>query len=155
MYNHTPSNYVCPICLAVKGIESDETMIKQPDIFFRDEKVMAVINSKFVSQNEGHVIIVPLEHYEHIYDLPDEIASHILIIAKKISLAMKQTRKCEGIMLLQNNEPASGQHALHYHLHIFPRFTEDHIYHEMQNARVSTPKERLRFANELRKTLHL
>jgi histidine triad (HIT) family protein len=155
MYNHTPSNYVCPICLAVKGVENDATMIKQADIFFRDEKVMALINSKFVGKNEGHVIVVPIEHYEHIYDLPDEIASHILVIAKRIAVAMKKTRNCEGIMMLQNNEPASGQHAFHYHLHLFPRFTNDQIYGEMEKARVSKPEERIVFSNELKKTLQL
>ena len=32
MFNNAPENYKCPICLGVKGIESDDTYIKQSDI---------------------------------------------------------------------------------------------------------------------------
>ena len=71
MYNHAPQEYKCPICLAIEGIESEDTMMKQDDIFYRDDLVMAVINSKFVGNNPGHAIVVPLKHYENLYELPE------------------------------------------------------------------------------------
>ena len=59
MFNHAPENYICPICLAVKGIKSDDTWIVQNDIVYQDEVVMALVSSKFVKGNEGHVLVVP------------------------------------------------------------------------------------------------
>ena len=60
MYNHTPREYKCPICLAVEGIEGEDTMMKQDDVFYRDDLVMAVIGSKFVGNNPGHATLFPL-----------------------------------------------------------------------------------------------
>jgi histidine triad (HIT) family protein len=151
MYNHAPKNYKCPICLAINDIENKDTMICQEDIFYRDDFVMALINSKFVKKNSGHVIVVPIKHYENIYELPDNEAKRIIQVAKKISIALKKIRNCNGVMMLQNNEPASDQHAFHYHLHIFPRFDGDQIHKNMLNTRISTPEERKPYADKLRK----
>ncbi len=37
MHNHAPTNYQCPICLAIEGIENENTWIKPADIFYRDD----------------------------------------------------------------------------------------------------------------------
>ncbi|MFA4817377.1 MAG: HIT family protein [Parcubacteria group bacterium] len=153
MYNHAPENYKCPICLAVKGIENEDTMIKQADIVYKDDLVTIFIGSKFIKNNPGHPIIVPNTHYENFYELSDDVACHIIKIAKKVALALKTARKCEGITITQNNEPVGNQHAFHYHLHVFPRFTDDELYKNMIDTVVSTPEERIKYAEELRKYL--
>lgn len=150
MFNHAPKDYKCPICIAVDGVESEDTMMKQEDIFYKDDLVMAVVNSKFVGNNPGHIIIVPLQHYENIFDLPEGTANRINKVAKAVAIALKEVRKCDGVMLQQNNEPASGQHAFHYHLHIFPRFNDDHIHEHMMSARVSTAEERRQYSQPLK-----
>lgn len=150
MFNHAPENYRCPICLAVNEIENEDTMIRQDDIFYRDDLVMAIISSKFIDSNPGHVIIVPLKHYENIYDLPEEEAERIIKVAKAMAIALKEVRKCDGVMLEQNNEPASGQHAFHFHLHLFPRFDNDLLHKNMDKARVSTPEERKQYSLAMR-----
>lgn len=142
MYNHAPKDYKCPICIAVQGIENEDTMMKQDDIFYRDDLVMAVINSKFVKNNEGHAIVVPIKHYENLYELPYEEAKQIMKVAKEVAIATKNLRKCDGVMIQQNNEPASGQHAFHYHMHVFPRFEGDEFWQNQSNFRVSDPEER-------------
>ena len=153
MYNHAPENYKCPICLGVNGIESEATMLKQADIIYKDDHVCAFVNSKFVGNNPGHVIVVPNGHFENLYDMTEEVLSRVIIMSKKIAIAMKKARNCDGVMIQQNNEPASNQHAFHYHMHIFPRFDGDEIYQFMNNARVSDPQERIAYAEELRKFL--
>ncbi len=150
MYNHGPKNYKCPICLALQGIESEDTMMMQDDIFYRDALVSAAINSKFVGNNPGHVIIIPNKHFENFYNLPAEENNQIMKVAKLVALALKDLRGCQGISLQQNNEPAAGQHAFHYHLHIFPRFDNDQLLNNMENVRISLPSERLVYAIELR-----
>jgi histidine triad (HIT) family protein len=151
MFNHAPPDYICPICLAVQGIESTNTMIKQDDIFYRDDTVMAVINSKFIGNNPGHVIVAPLKHYENPYELPENESSHIVKISKEVAIALKEVRKCDGVTIQQNNEPASGQHAFHYHMHVFPRFDDDHFWENQQNARIASDEERKPYSSTLRK----
>lgn len=151
MYNHAPENYKCPICLAIDGIENDDTWIKQADIVFRDEIATVFIGSKFIKNNPGHPIIVPNIHYENFYDLPLDVVCHILEIGQKVTVALKIVRKCEGITITQNNEPVGDQHAFHYHLHIFPRFAGDELYKNMTDAAVSAPEERIKYADDLKK----
>ena len=149
MYNHAPPDYQCVLCLPAQGIESEVTMMKQVDIFYKDDLVMAAVNSKFIDTNPGHVIIFPINHYENIYDMPDEISARVAKVAKQVAVALKKTRQCDGITTQQNNEPASGQHAFHYHFHLFPRFTSDKLY-SGSPVHVATPKERLPYAEALR-----
>lgn len=81
--------------------------------------------------------------------MPAEVDQQIMKIAKRVAVALKDLRKCEGITLQQNNEPDGGQHALHYHMHIFPRYKDDKLLENMSNVRISLPSERLDYANEL------
>lgn len=153
MHNHAPENYKCPICPAVNGIENDDTWIKQADVVYKDNIATVFIASKFVKNNAGHPIVVPNTHYENFYDLPEDVACHIMKIAKKVAIALKTVRKCEGITLCQNNEPAGDQHAFHYHLHIFPRFSGDNLYGNMTDGSFAPPEKRTAYAEELKKLL--
>lgn len=151
MHNHAPENYACPICLAINGVENDETWITQGDIFYRDDLVMGFISSKAIKGNEGHPLIVPLKHFENLYDLPHDYAHRIIEIAKKVALALKETQTCDGVTLLQNNEPAGDQHAFHYHLHVVPRFVNDSFHEELWKAEKSEPEDRIAHAEMLRR----
>lgn len=151
MFNHAPNDYKCPICLCVAGIENEDTFIKQDDIVYKDDLVTAFIGSFFVGNNPGHVIVVPNEHYENIYDLPQKESHRILDIAKLVAIGLKETRKCTGVTTLQNNEPDGDQHAFHYHLHVFPRFENDDLRANMHNSTKSEPVERKPYADALKK----
>lgn len=153
MYNHAPENYKCPICIAINGQENDDTLIRQDDIFYKDESVTAFIGSFFIGKNSGHPIIVPNVHYENVYDIPAEVGAHIFSVTKRVAVAVRNTYDCEGISTLQNNEPIGGQHAFHYHLHVFPRYENDDLHVNMNNKRSTTPGERLQYAEKLRSYL--
>ena len=150
MYNHASEDYICPLCLTAQGTESEYTMALQDDIVYRDELVFAMVNSKFVGKNPGHVIVVPLEHYENIYDLPSEVGHRVHDVARQMALALKATRDCDGVMTQQNNEPASGQHAFHFHFHVFPRFNGDELDKNMTQAWVASPEERKPYSGQLK-----
>lgn len=149
MFNNAPLDYKCPICLAINGIENENTWIKQKDIFYRDDLVMGFISSMSIGGNEGHPLIVPNEHYENIYDLPKEVGHQIFNVGKKIAIALKKLRNCDGVTLVQNNELAGDQHAFHYHLHIVPRFEGDNFHEEFWNAEKSDPGDRVQYAQDL------
>jgi histidine triad (HIT) family protein len=153
MYNHAPSDYKCPICIAIEGVENEDTLIRQSDIVYKDDLVTVFISSFFIDKNLGHVIIVPNKHFENIYDLPTDYSSHIAETAKRMALAVKKTYSAEGITTLQNNEPAGNQHAFHYHFHIFPRYENDDFHNNMLNKKSTTLEERLPYAEKLREEL--
>lgn len=155
MHTHAPQNYICPICLGNQGIENDDTLLKQADLIFRDDLVSVWINSFWIKGNEGHVIVVPNEHYENIYDLPDEVGHRIFEVAKKMSIVLKKAYGCDGLTLRQNNEPAADQHALHYHLHIFPRYDGDKFNLELTKKSVlSETEERKKYVEKIKKALN-
>lgn len=151
-YIHAPKDYVCPICLVIEGVEDERTMGRQADIVYRDDLVLAYINSKFVGNNPGHVIVVPVAHFENLYALPAAYGHRIMEVSQKLALALKEVRACDGIWVVQNNEPASGQHAFHYHMHLFPRFAGDELKEReiRGEVRVADPGERIPYAEALR-----
>lgn len=154
MYNHTPKGYKCPICLGVKGIESEDTLLRQADLVYKDNLVSVYVNSFWIDTAKGHVIVVPNDHYENLYDLPSEVGHRIFDVSQKIALTMKKTYRCDGITLRQNNEPAGNQHAFHYHLHIFPRYDGD-LYNENMTKKsiLSKPEDRLEYVAKLKAEL--
>jgi len=145
-----PKGYICPICPAIAGIENNDTWIVQDDFFYADDLVLGFISSKKIKGNENHPLIVPRKHYECIYDLPEELGHHVFDIAKQTALALKEVRNCDGVTIMQNNEPASSQHAFHYHMHVIPRFDEDQWNLEHDKAQKSDPEIRKQPATDLR-----
>lgn len=148
--SNAPENYICPICLGVQRIESDDTLMRSGDIVFQDDMVTVFINSFFVGKNAGHVIVVPNEHFESIYDLPVDYGHRIFDVARTASRALKEAYQCDGITIRQNNEPAGDQHAFHFHLHVFPRYINDG-YNAVQpeDKRLADQSERAEYAQKL------
>ena len=73
----------------------------------------------------GHALILPKEHADNLYDLPDEIASGAMVLAKKMVVQMKEKLGSDGFNLVQNNGEAAGQTVNHFHLHLIPRYHSD------------------------------
>ena len=151
MHNHAPKDYLCPICLAIHGQKKRKNLDCSKRYFLSRQLGDRIHQFKnFIKGNEGHASIVPFDHYENIYDLPDEVAHCLASVARKTALAVKETQQADGVNLIQNNEPAAGQHAFHYHLHIIPRFKNDKFENEFWTAEKSDPKDRVKYAEDLR-----
>jgi histidine triad (HIT) family protein len=152
MYNHAPEDYLCPFCLLVQGVESPDVWSVQDDIVYRDRTVTAFISSHQWPNNHGNVIVVPNEHFENIYDLPNQYALNIHRVAKRIALAMKMIYSCDGVSTRQHNEPAGNQDVWHYHLHVTPRYMDDQFYLSRREPMVA--HERSKHAARLREYLN-
>lgn len=149
MYNHEPKDYICPLCQIAKGKETD--INKRTDIIFEDDSVVAYMAPKWWVHNPGHVLVIPKLHTENIYDIPDDTLSKVYSLGKKIALAMKEFYECDGTSFRQHNEPAGNQDVWHFHLHVFPRWKNDHLYINHANKRYTSPEERVPYAEKLRK----
>lgn len=74
---------------------------------------------------EGHALILTKEHASNLYELSDEQAGKIMIVARNMAARMKDKLKCDGMNLVQNNGETAGQTVKHFHLHMIPRYAED------------------------------
>ena len=72
-------------------------------------------------------LILPKEHYANLYELDDEIAAKVLVLAKKIVTKLSDILGCEGYNIVQNNGAAAGQSVFHYHMHLIPRYKDDTV----------------------------
>lgn len=150
MYSHAPENYDCPFCKLVTGADLPENYSKQSDIFYRTEHVSAFISLRWWHNNPAHAIVIPNEHVENLYTVSFEMGAHLHAAARDIALAFKAVYGCEGVSTRQHNEPAGYQEVFHYHLHVFPRYENDQLYHLDQQWRLTTPEERRPYAEKLR-----
>ena len=74
---------------------------------------------------KGHALLIPKEHAANLYELPDETAAKVLVLAKKLAVQMTEKLHCDGFNLVQNNGEVAGQTVHHFHLHLIPRYADD------------------------------
>jgi len=111
-------NESCNFCRVVSG-ENPASIV------YEDGNVLAFMD--LYPANFGHTLVVPREHWENIYDIPEKVLSDLFAVVKRISVAVKKAVGAEGISVLQFNEGASGQSVMHFHVHVIPRFRGDAI----------------------------
>lgn len=151
MYNHEPENYLCPFCVVARGEEHEKVSSKQSDVFYRDELVTAIVATHQLPANLGQTIIVPNQHIENLYDMPDDVLAKVHQHSKRVAIAMKKIFNCDGIHIRNHNEmPGQGQDVLHYHLHIMPRFWDDKMMHYEEVRELISQEKRAEWAGQLR-----
>ena len=74
---------------------------------------------------KGHALILPKDHYKDLYELPENTASHVMLLAKKMAAQMTDKLHCDGFNLVQNNGETAGQTVMHFHMHLIPRYRND------------------------------
>ena len=74
---------------------------------------------------KGHALILPKQHYANIFEIDENILRDLIVLAKKVASAMKETLNCDGVNIVQNNGEVAGQTVFHFHMHIIPRYKDD------------------------------
>lgn len=64
---------------------------------------------------EGHTLVIPKLEIDHLFDLPDDYLSEMLVFAKPIAIAIEKSFKCNrcGISVI-------GIEVPHAHIHLIP-----------------------------------
>lgn len=151
MRSHAPAGYECPFCALVTG--NDTQLNAQSDIVLRDGHATAFVSPKWWESCRGHAIVVPNEHYENLYEIPDELLAAVYAAAARVARAMRASYGCDGVSTRQHNEPGAGQDVWHFHVHVFPRRERDDLYLRDRDVHWASEAERAPYAERLRSAL--
>lgn len=106
----------CIFCKIANGEIPSKTL-------FEDDEFRVILDLGPAAK--GHALILPKNHYANLYELPEETASKVMLLAKKMAVQMTDKLECDGFNLVQNNGEVAGQTVFHFHMHLIPRYKND------------------------------
>ena len=106
-------NDSCIFCKIANGEIPSKTL-------YEDEKFRVILD--LGPATKGHALILPKDHYANLYELPEEEAKDVIVLAKKMAAKMTEKLGCDGFNLVQNNGEVAGQTVHHFHMHVIPRY---------------------------------
>lgn len=106
----------CIFCKIANGEIPSKTL-------YEDEDFRVILD--LGPATKGHALILPKNHAANLYELSDETASKVMVLAKKMVEKMTEKLGCDGFNLVQNNGETAGQTVMHFHLHLIPRYKND------------------------------
>ena len=83
----------CIFCKIANGDIPSKTL-------YEDEDFRVILD--LGPATKGHALILPKEHADNLYELPDETASKVFVLAKKLAMKMKEKLNCDGLNIVQN-----------------------------------------------------
>ena len=93
----------------------------EAEIVFEDDVSLAFLD--FRPLFPGHSLLIPREHYEAIWDLPDELLDPIARNTRMLAAAVREAMGAQGAFVANNN--IVSQSVPHFHIHIAPRNRKD------------------------------
>jgi len=73
----------------------------------------------------AHLLVVPKQHVEMIYDLAPEQAARLMQTVVLTARAMRRTLRLEGLSIWQSNGSGAHQEVPHVHVHLLVRQPDD------------------------------
>lgn len=113
------------------------------EIIAEDDKFIAFLD--IMPLVKGHVLVVPKQEVDYIFNLDDETLSGLHIFAKKVAKAIDKTIKCTrvGVAVI-------GLEVPHVHIHLVPLRTMDDINFTRPKLKISK-EELAEIAEKIRK----
>ncbi|CAG7659233.1 HIT family protein [Paenibacillus allorhizosphaerae] len=93
----------------------------EANIIYENDLVTCILD--IAPLNEGHMLILPKQHYHEVDDLDEITANEIMKTSRLLVKLLKSHFQPDGVTILQNNGKFND--LTHYHLHIFPRYDSD------------------------------
>ncbi len=122
----------CIFCRIANGEIASKTI-------YENEEFRVILDLGPVTK--GHALVLPKEHFDNLYELPEEWCKKAFALAKRMAERMTEKLGCDGFNLLQNNKEAAGQTISHFHIHLIPRYREDGL--ELSGEQQSPSQEEL------------
>ena len=85
---------------------------------YEDEHTLAFMD--IMPQIDGHTLVIPKYPATTLFDLPPELAGHLLNSVQKVGKAVQVAMQRKGIVIMQLNDKSAGQTVFHLHFHVMP-----------------------------------
>ena len=104
----------CAFCAIVAGdVEAH--------VVFEDDVSLAFLDQRPLFP--GHSLLVPRDHHETLWELPEEAIEPLFANARLLSLAVREAMGAQGAFVAINN--VVSQSVPHLHVHVVPRNRKD------------------------------
>jgi len=114
-------------------------------IVYEDADFLAFMDIRPVSK--GHLLIIPKAQYTWIQDVPDELLSQSILLAKKLIHSIKKGIGCDFVQLT-----VVGNEVPHFHIHLIPRYVDDTVAH-YSHIEYESPNEMTEYAEKIKTAL--
>jgi histidine triad (HIT) family protein len=107
----------CIFCAIVAGeapaeiVDSDENTVTLMDIN---------------PATKGHALVIPRRHSADLLAIDDEDLTACAIAARRVVKRMEEALDPAGFNLLNAARAAAWQTVFHFHIHVIPRYEDDH-----------------------------
>jgi histidine triad (HIT) family protein len=104
----------CAFCAIASG-DADAHVV------FEDSDTLAFLDNRPLFP--GHSLLIPREHLETIWELPDDLLATLFENARLLSQAVRDAMGAQGAFVAANN--VVSQSVPHFHVHLVPRNRKD------------------------------
>lgn len=105
----------CPLCHL--------DLIEQQQIIIQNEQCRFIQTPQEVLIGSG--LIVPLHHRKTVFDLTEEEWHGTYCLLQEVKKILDDKHQPDGYNIGWNCNTAGGQHIMHAHLHVIPRFRDE------------------------------
>lgn len=85
---------------------------------YEDDTVMAIMDINPIC--DGHILVIPKDHYETIFDAPKDVLYHMTEVAKEVTTKIYDKLGYNGCTYSINY--GDKQEIKHLHMHVMPDF---------------------------------
>lgn len=116
---------------------------------YEDDDTVAFMD--VMPQGPGHTLVLPKAPSRNLFDADPATLGKLMQTVQKVANAAKEAFAADGVMIVQYNEPASGQTVFHLHVHVIPRF--DGVPLKPHTGKMEDPQVIATNAEKLRRAL--
>lgn len=110
-------------------------------VVYENDMILAI----FAKEMEvyGHTLVIPKQHYQDIYDIPEDTLAEIIKAVKKIGSIYKEKLWSTWLNILHASGVDGQQSVYHFHMHLLPRFKDDGLDTRPKLAKIDVDKDEL------------
>lgn len=120
-------------------------------IIFEDELSIAILDIN--PAENGHILLMPKEHYMLMHMVPDHTLGHLSVVSKYLSELLIESLNCEDVSIFIANGSAAGQQSQHFMIHLIPKYKSSDKRFDISGEKVSQ-QELDKICNDIRSKLN-
>jgi len=106
----------CIFCQIVAGDIPAKTL-------YEDDAAVAFLDAYPLT--EGHTLVIPKAHHEHLQDVPEGEAAGWYAAVHRVAAVLQAALDAPALTVGLNNGKLAGQAVPHVHMHLIPRYDHD------------------------------